>query len=109
MPRSGERHFIHSMSHNTLQIFSQKYFNVHKNDPLFVICVGHRVKPKYCITHHNSKILFFFVAGERDPAVRDQRHQRQEAADSASHRVCGVRGAARHDKADPAIRPRACE
>ena len=47
------------MSHNTLQIFSQKYFNVHKNDPLFVICVGHRVKPKYCITHHNSKILFF--------------------------------------------------
>ena len=47
--------------------------------------------------------------GERDPAVRDQRVQRQEEAHSAPHRVRGVRGAARHDQAHPAICPGACE
>ena len=47
--------------------------------------------------------------GECDPAVRDQRDQRQEEAHSAPHRVRGVRGAARHDQAHSAIRTRACE
>ena len=58
----------------------------------------------YQINIHN-----IFILGERDPAVRDQRDQRQEAAHPAPHRVRGVRGAARHDQAHPAIRPRARE
>ena len=47
--------------------------------------------------------------GERDAAVRDERDQRQEEADPAPHWVRGVRGAARHDQAHPAICPRARE
>ena len=43
VPRGGECSFIRSMSHKTLHTFSQKYFNVHKNDPFLAACPQQRV------------------------------------------------------------------